>query len=97
MIRLIPYNVYNYTSANYLGMNVYLNNVILTRDLDYVVATDGPRITVLVDLALGDVLLLQEYLKLMAVLCPTHPTKLGLYPAWRPEIAVQKTSSGNKL
>ena len=86
--------VYNYTSANYLGMNVYLNNVILTRDQDYVVATDGPRITILTDLVLGDVLVLQEYTETYGSFVPNTPTKLGLYPAWRPEIVVQKTSSG---
>jgi len=88
--------VYNYTSANYLGMNVYLNDVILTRDLDYVVATDGPRITILTDLALGDVLLLQEYAETYGSFVPNTPTKMGLYPAWRPEITVQKTSSGTQ-
>jgi hypothetical protein len=88
--------VYNYTSANYLGMNVYLNNVILTRDQDYVVATDGPRITVLTDLSLGDVLLLQEYTETYGSFVPNTPTKLGLYPAWRPEIMLEKTSSGTQ-
>jgi hypothetical protein len=88
--------VYNYTSANYLGMNVYLNNVILTRDLDYVVATDGPRITVLTDLVIGDVLLLQEYAETYGSFVPNTPTKLGLYPAWRPEIVIQKTSAGTQ-
>ena len=88
--------VYNYTSANYLGMNVYLNNVILTRDQDYVVATDGPRITILTDLVLGDVLLLQEYTETYGSFVPNTPTKLGLYPVWRPEIVVQKTSSGTQ-
>jgi hypothetical protein len=88
--------VYNYTSANYLGMNVYLNDVILTRDRDYVVATDGPRITVLVNLTLGDVLLLQEYTTTYGSFVPNTPTKLGLYPAWRPEIITQKTSSGTQ-
>jgi hypothetical protein len=88
--------VYNYTSANYLGMNVYLNNVILARDQDYVVATDGPRITILTDLVLGDVLLLQEYTETYGSFVPNTPTKLGLYPAWRPEIVVQKTSAGTQ-
>ena len=88
--------IYNYTSANYLGMNVYLNNVILTRDQDYVVATDGPRITILTDLVLGDVLVLQEYTETYGSFVPNTPTKLGLYPAWRPEITVQKTSSGTQ-
>ena len=88
--------VYNYTSANYLGMNVYLNNVILTRDLDYVVAADGPRITILTDLVLGDVLLLQEYSATYGTFVPNTPSKMGLYPAFRPEIVAQKTTAGTQ-
>jgi hypothetical protein len=46
--------VYNYTSANYLGLLVYKNSQLLTRGVDYVVATDGPRLTVTASLANGD-------------------------------------------
>jgi hypothetical protein len=45
---------------------------------------------------LGDVLLLQEYTETYGSFVPNTPTKLGLYPAWRPEIVVQKTSSGTQ-
>jgi len=89
-------NVYNYTSANYQGMNVYLNNVILTRDLDYTVATDGPRIIVSATLSLGDTLTINEYSATYGSFVPNTPTKLGLYPAYRPKIAVQQTSSGTQ-
>jgi len=89
-------NVYNYTSANYQGMNVYLNGVILTRDTDYVVARDGPRIVVATTLALGDVLTINEYSATYGSFVPNTPTKLGLYPAFRPEIVTQKTSSGSQ-
>jgi hypothetical protein len=89
-------NVYNYTSANYQGMNVYLNGVILTRDHDYVVATDGPRITVTTTLTLGDVLTINEYSATYGSFVPNTPTKLGLYPAFLPEIITQKTSSGTQ-
>lgn len=86
--------VYNYTSSNYLGMNVYLNDVILTRGLDYVVATDGPRITVLTALAIGDQLTIREYSATYGSFVPNTPTKMGLYPAWRPEITDIETSTG---
>lgn len=88
--------VYNYRSANFLGLNVYLNNEILTRDLDYVVATDGPRITVLVDLALNDTLSLREYSSTYGNFVPNTPSKMGLYPIYRPEIAIVKTSEGEQ-
>ena len=89
--------VYNYTSANYLGMNVYLNDVILTRGLDYDVATNGPRITVLATLAVGDTITIQEYTDTYGTFVPNTPTKLGCYPAWRPAIIAVKTSSGDQL
>ena len=89
--------VYNYTSSNYLGMNVYLNNVLLIRDQDYVVATDGPRITMLNTLAVGDVLTLQEYSATYGTYVPNTPSKMGLYPTWVPGIITVKTSSGDAL
>ena len=89
--------VYDYTSSNYLGMNVYVNDSILTRGLGYTVATDGPRINILVDLAIGDVVTLQEYTVTYGTYVPNTPSKMGLYPAWRPAIVPVKTSTGDQL
>jgi hypothetical protein len=89
--------VYNYTSSNYLGMNVYLNDRILTRDLEYTVATDGPRIDILVALSIGDTVTIQEYGATYGTYVPNTPSKMGLYPAWRPAIVPVKTSSGEQL
>ena len=89
--------VYNYTSANYLGMNVYVNNEILTRDLEYTVATDGPRIDILVNLNIGDTVTIQEYNTTYGTYVPNTPSKMGLYPAWRPAVIPVKTSAGEQL
>lgn len=89
--------VYDYTSANYKGMNVYLNNRLLTRGLEYTVATDGPRITILITLAVGDIISIQEYETTYGSFVPNTPTKLGLYPAWRPEIITQTTTDGTEV
>ena len=89
--------VYDYTSANYLGLGVYLNDVILVRDFEYVVATDGPRVTVLVPLINGDIVTIQEYSVTYGSFVPNTPTKLGLYPAWRPQYIEQKTSTGTAV
>jgi hypothetical protein len=86
--------VYNYTSANYLGLCVYLNNEILTRDKDYVVATNGPRITIGVALAVGDTVTINEYSATYGSFVPNTPSKMGLYPAWQPEITTLVTSNG---
>ena len=89
--------VYNYTSANYLGLNVFKNNILLVRGFDYTVATDGPRITVTATLAVGDVITIQEYSATYGSFVPNTPTKLGLYPAYRPEIATVSTTAGEAL
>ncbi len=88
--------VHNYTSSNYQGMNVYLNDVILTRNLDYVVATDGPRITVLTNLNVGDQLVVREYTATYGNFVPNTPSKMGLYPAWRPEITTIQSTTGTQ-
>ena len=88
--------VYNFTSANYLGLSIYINNVLLTRDLEYVVATDGPRVTITVPLEIGQVVTIREYSATYGSFCPNTPTKLGLYPAYQPEIRVVKTSTGQQ-
>jgi len=86
--------VHNYSSANYLGMNVYLNDTILVRGLEYTVATDGPRITILTDLNVGDTLTIREYSSTAGSYVPNTPSKMGLYPAWRPQIVTEQSTSG---
>jgi len=85
--------VYDYQTANYLGLLVYKNNVLLTRGRDYVVATDGPRITITAPLAVGDTIVINEYNLTAGSFVPNTPTKLGLYPAFRPEITVQDSTT----
>lgn len=87
---------YSYTSSNYLGMNVYLNDQILLRGSQYVVSSDGPRITVLVELSLGDVLTIREFTTTAGSFVPNTPSKMGLYPLWKPEIQTVKTSAGTQ-
>lgn len=79
---------YDFTSSNYRGLLVYLNNRLLTIDKDYVVATDGPRVTITVTLNVGDTVIIREYANTAGNFVPNTPTKLGLYPAYRPRIYV---------
>jgi len=83
--------VYNFTSANYLGLLVYLNDVLLTRGYDYTVAIDAPRLTVTVPLQVGDVVTIQEFTSTAGNFVPNTPTKMGLYPAYKPEIYLDTT------
>jgi len=86
--------IYDYTSANYFGLLVYLNDQLLNRGVDYVVATDGPRITVLATLTVGDKITINEYESTVGNFAPNTPTKLGLYPIWNPGVISQETSAG---
>ena len=83
--------VYNYTSANYLGLLVYVNDRLLTRGLEYVVSTDAPTLTITIPLAVGDTVVIQEYAETYGTFIPNTPTKLGLYPAFIPEIYLDTT------
>lgn len=89
--------VYDFTSANFRAIDVYLNDLILIRNRDYVVATDGARVTLLVDLSLGDRVTLREYTSTAGSFCPNTPTKLGLYPAWEPELVTVTGSTGANI
>jgi hypothetical protein len=84
---------YTYTSANYLGLSVYLTRnlpdqgtetTLLVRGQDYIVSTDSPRLAVTVPLITGDVITIREYANTAGNFVPNTPTKLGLYPKYVP-------------
>jgi len=77
---------YNFTSSNYQSVLVYVNDVLLQFGYDYVVSTDTPTLTITVPLAVGDVIVIQEYATTYGTFVPNTPTKLGLYPAFQPKI-----------
>jgi hypothetical protein len=83
--------VYNYTSANYLGLLVYVNDRLLVRDIEYVVSANAPTLTITIPLAVGDTVAIQEYSATYGTFIPNTPTKLGLYPAFVPEIYLDTT------
>ena len=86
--------VYDFTSANYLGLCVYINDVLLERKRDYTVSLTGPTITILVTLNLGDVITINEYNATYGNFVPNTPTKMGLYPDWQPAVVTLVTSDG---
>ena len=83
--------VYNYSSANYLGLLVYVNDVLLTRGVEYTVDTESPSMTIIIPLSVGDTVVIQEYSATYGSFVPNTPTKLGLYPAFVPEIYLDTT------
>ena len=84
-------NVYDFTKANTKAILVYLNDTLLVKDYDYTVADDGPRITLLIDAQIDDILTVKEYNNTAGSGVPSTPTKLGLYPKYLPEKYVDDT------
>ena len=84
---------YDFTSSNYLGLLVYVNNILLLRNSQYVVSPDAPKLTILIPLNVGDVVTINEYPTTVASWCPNTPSKMGLYPKYTPSIFVDETYS----
>jgi hypothetical protein len=84
---------YDFTSSNYYGLLVYVSRLspikpstdLLTRDVDYVVATDAPRLTIISPLSVGETVVIREYTTTAGNFVPNTPTKLGLYPKYVPQ------------
>ena len=82
---------YNFASANYQGLLVYLNGRLLSKDYEYTVSADSPTLTITAALAIGDIIKIREYPTTYGSYVPNTPTKLGLYPSFKPAIYVDET------
>jgi hypothetical protein len=80
--------VYDFTSSNYLGLNVYVNNRLLQREREYRTVPDAASLVITVPLSPGDVITIQEFSSTIGNFVPNTPTKIGVYPAFRPQIYV---------
>jgi hypothetical protein len=91
--------IYNFDTANYNSVLVYLTRTEdgltytkqLIRNVDYIISTDSPSLTVTIDLTAGDVVVIREYNQTYGSYVPNTPTKLGLYPSFIPQV-VQDTA-----
>ena len=77
-------NTYDFTMANTKALLVYHNDTLLIKDTDYTVATDGPRITLLITPAVDDIITINEYDTTLGANVPSTPTKLGLFAKYVP-------------
>lgn len=92
--RFLLSRVYDFTSANYYGILVYLTKrvsgqlqqTLLLKDIDYIVSTTENSLTVTKDLESGDVITIKEYNQTYGSYAPSTPTKLGLYSKFVPEV-----------
>ena len=87
---------YDFTKANYNGVLVYLIRTVsgvtkttqLVRNVDYTVSTSAPSLTVTEDLIAGDKITINEYTQTYGSFVPNTPSKLGMYPKWKPEVVL---------
>ena len=92
--------VYDFTSANFKGLSIYVtefdlqeNSVtrLLERGSEYLVSQVEPIVTVLVNLPIGSIVTVREYPHTQANFVPNTPTKMGLYPKYKPMIYYDTT------
>lgn len=85
--EIIDYEISSVFSDTTLGNSavlVYLNNVQLTKGVDYQFDVNRAGVTILTPLAIDDVLTFYEYSNTDGNYIPETPTKLGLYPKFTP-------------
>ena len=84
--------IYDFSTANYYGVLVYLTRNGLTSQLiynvDYTVSSTSPSLTITTDLLPGDQITINEYYQTYGNYVPNTPTKLGLYPATIPGVVL---------
>jgi hypothetical protein len=93
--------IYDYTTANYYGILVYLTRTVnnyttvtqLVTGVDYSVSTTSPSLTVETDLLPGDIITVKEYNQTYGSYVPNTPTKLGLYPSFIPSVVLDDNYS----
>lgn len=86
-------SIFDLTSLGNTSVLVYLNNVQLVHGFDYVFLTTsaGIELTASLVTAVNDTLTIVEYSDTDGNYIPETPTKLGLYPKFKPEIVVDNT------
>ena len=86
--------IYDFTKANYNGVLVYLSRrngrvfetSLLMKGIDYEVSATEPNVVITKPLINNDVVVIKEYDQTYGSFVPNTPTKLGLYPAFIPEV-----------
>lgn len=83
-----------FTQANYNGLLIYVNGTVnnrnvytqLTRGIDYTVSAENSTVTVNYPIQAGDTVTVKEYNQTYGSYCPNTPSKLGMYPAFQPQV-----------
>lgn len=103
-IYQIP-NIYNATGdeiypdsgSTNKAILVYLNNQLLIKDQDYFLVSGTPAVVLTndVNLTVDDILEVRGYTNTEGSYVPETPTKLGLYPKFKPGVLIDDTYRNN--
>jgi len=84
-------STHSMTTPSNRAVYVYLNDVQLYVDTDYTFSTTDDSITIKTTISEGDVLKIKDYSDTTGNFIPPTPTKLGMYPKFKPEIVTDNT------
>ena len=84
------------TTVSNRAVYVYLNNVQQVLGTDYTFSTTDDSITMSATIAVGDIILIKDYPDTAGSFIPPTPTKLGLYPKFKPESVTDNTYRTSK-
>ena len=73
------------TTLSNRAVYVYLNGVQMLLDADYTFSTTDDSVSISKTLAEGDKIVIKDYVDTTASYMPPSPTKLGMYPKFKPE------------
>ena len=81
----------NTTSLSNRAVYVYLNNTQLILGTDYTFSTTDDSVNITATLAEGDTVVIKDYADTTGSYMPPSPTKLGMYPKYKPETFTDTT------
>ena len=84
-------SVHTMTETNNRAVYVYKNDVQLILGTEYTVSTTDDSINIISTLVAGDIIKIRDYSDTTGSFIPPTPTKLGLYPKFKPELFTDDT------
>ena len=82
---------FDVTTTSNRAVYVYINDVLLIRDIDYTFNTTDDSVNIITTLEIGDTIVIKDYADTTASFIPLTPTKMGIYPKFKPEIVIDDT------
>ena len=79
------------TTLSNRAVYVYLNDTQLILNTDYTFSTTDDSINITATLAIGDTIVIKDYADTTGSYIPPTPTKLGMYPKFKPESFTDNT------